>query len=192
MTDWDRATWLNRPPAVTVDGSDLLVTAGQGSDFWRTTSYGFVRDSGHALLTDLLAGQAVEVSFVADFVRRYDQAGVLLRADAQNWVKAGVERSDGQPQLGAVVTRDFSDWSLQPVPEWGGHPVTIRVSRGADAITIRARRRDGPWQLVRLAPFRYSGPVGAGPYCCAPTRAGLQVRFLGFEVGGADTALHHE
>lgn len=130
------------------------------------------------------------MSFVADLTDLYDQAGVMLRADAGTWVKAGVEHSDGQPQLGAVVTRDLSDWSLQPVPGWAGQGVTIRISRGPDAITVRARRQDQPWQLVRLAPFAWPGPVGAGPYCCAPSRPGLQVRFTGFSVGPADAALH--
>jgi len=104
-----------------------VVTAAEGSDLWRTTGYGFVHDSGHALLEPLTDGRAVEVSFVLDFEQIYDQAGVLLRVDEQTWVKSGIEVSDGVPQLGAVVTREFSDWSVAPVPSWQGGIITVRA-----------------------------------------------------------------
>jgi regulation of enolase protein 1 (concanavalin A-like superfamily) len=37
------------------DNSDLLVEAVEGSDFWRSTAYGLVHDSGHAFLVDFSA-----------------------------------------------------------------------------------------------------------------------------------------
>ncbi len=190
--DWTQAGWLNPPAAATVDGQDLLVVTRERSDFWRTTSYGFVRDDGHALLTGFPAGSAVEVTFVADFDELYDQAGVMVRVDEQNWIKAGIEMSDGVPHLGAVVTHGVSDWSLSPVPDWAGHRVTIRVSRKADAVTVRARCGDQPWRLIRLAPLAPDSTALAGPFCCSPERAGLQVRFTGFTAGPADQALHQE
>ena len=127
---WSSAEWLNPPAGATEDGTGLLVTAREGSDFWRTTGYGFVRDDGHALLTAFPAGSAVEVGFVADLPELYDQAGLLVRVDESHWIKAGVETSDGAPQLGAVVTHGSSDWSLAPVPEWAGREVTVRAKIG--------------------------------------------------------------
>ena len=99
---WGHRGWLNPPPQVARDGDDLLVTAVEGSDFWRTTSYGFVHDTGHALLADLPDGAAAEVAFVADLSAQFDQAGLLVRAGAEQWVKAGVELSDGVLQLGLL------------------------------------------------------------------------------------------
>ena len=60
----------------------------------------------------------MEVSFRLDFSAQFDQAGAFVRVDERTWTKAGVEVSDGEAQLGAVVTREFSDWSVGPVPEW--------------------------------------------------------------------------
>jgi regulation of enolase protein 1 (concanavalin A-like superfamily) len=188
--DWAQAAWLNPPLAASVDPQGLVVTTRDRSDFWRTTSYGFVRDDGHALLTDLPDGSAVEVAFLAAFDELYDQAGVMVRVDAHNWIKAGIEMSDGVPQLGAVVTREVSDWSVAPVPEWAGREVTVRVSRAGDALTVRARCEDQPWRLVRLAPLSPDAHAQAGPFCCSPEREGLQVRFTGFTTGPADKALH--
>ncbi|MBV2155589.1 DUF1349 domain-containing protein [Kitasatospora sp. SUK 42] len=187
---WHEGSWLNEPEHVRTDGTDLLVTARDRSDFWRTTGYGFVRDDGHALLTGFPAGSATEVTFVADFTALYDQAGLLVRVAPQTWIKAGVELSDGVPHLGAVVTHGVSDWSLAPVPDWHGRAVTVRASRTGDAVTIRARCEDGPWRLVRLAPLAPDATATAGPFCCSPERAGLQVRFTRFTQGPADTALH--
>jgi uncharacterized protein len=191
MTDlaWDDGTWLNPPEAVRVDGSDLVVTCREGSDFWRTTSYGFVHDDGHGLLVPMPDRSAVEVSFVLDFAEQFDQAGVLVWAGEPQWVKAGIEISDGATQVGAVVTREVSDWSVAPVPGWVGAVVTVRASRDGDALTVRAHA-GGPWQLVRVAPLDPSVVWSAGPFACAPTRPGLEVRFTRFALGSADQALH--
>jgi len=187
---WDEGSWLNPPPSVETDGTRLVVRPAEGSDFWRTTSYGFVHDDGHALLVDLPAGSAVEASFLVDYTELYDQAGVMLRVDECTWTKSGVEISDGEPQLGAVVTRGLSDWSLAPVPEWAGREVTVRASRSGDAVTLRARAAGEPWRMVRLAPLAPEAQVQAGPFCCSPSHGGLHVTFTGFRIGPADVALH--
>lgn len=156
------------------------------------TSYNFIHDNGHALLTELSDGRAVEVTFKALLDAQFDQAGLLVYIDEKNWIKAGVEFSDGVPQLGAVVTKIMSDWSVAPVPNWndGSTPVTVRVSRSGNALTIRARLGDNPWQFVRLTPIEESAKITAGPMACSPTRTGLQVRFTKFALGPADLQLH--
>lgn len=187
---WSEGTWTHPPADVRSDGGDLLVTAVEGSDAWRHTSYGFVHDGEHGLVAPLPPGRAVEVEFTVDYDQQFDQAGVLLRAGAEHWVKAGVEYADGAPQLGAVVTHGRSDWSVASVPDWVGRRVTVRASRGDDAVTVRARVEGEPFRLVRLAPWPPELPAEAGPYCCAPTRAGLAVRFHAWRLTAADAALH--
>lgn len=186
----DTASWTHEPEAAVLDGDVLRVTAIEGSDAWRTTSYGFVHDSEHALVERIDGAFSVEVSFVLDYTEQFDQAGVFLRVDERNWIKAGVEVSDGTPQLGAVVTRDSSDWSVAPVPEWVGRVVTVRVSRDGDAVTVRAWADDEQPRLVRVAYLDPDAAVSAGLLCAAPTRAGLTVRFTGYRVGAPDEALH--
>jgi regulation of enolase protein 1 (concanavalin A-like superfamily) len=187
---WSEATWLNPPLNVEADGDHLLVTTRDKSDFWRTTSYGFIRADGHALLTDFPVGTAVEVSFVARLDELYDQAGAMVWVDEKTWIKTGVEMADGAPHLGAVVTHGLSDWSQAPVPEWAGREVTVRVSRAGDALTIRARCQDGPWRMLRLAPLSPDAAASAGPFCCSPQREGLRISFTRFVLGPADTQLH--
>lgn len=188
--EWSAGEWLNEPESrVDADGR-LHLSAREGSDFWRRTSYGFERDSGHALLYPLPQDSAVEVTFRADFGHLYDQAGVLLRCDENTWIKTGIEFTDGLPHLSAVVTHGLSDWSTFPVPEWAGREITMRVSRSGDAVTVRARVDAEPWVLIRLAPLAPTAVAGAGPFCAAPERSGLTVEFVRVRLGPADPGLH--
>jgi len=115
----------------------------------------------------------------------------MIRTDDKNWIKAGVEYADGVAQLGSVVTREYSDWSVAPTPDWTDVPITVRASRSGNAITVRARRGEGGlWQLVRVAPYDESAPARVGPFTCSPSRAGLVVNFTRFAKGPADTSLH--
>lgn len=182
--------WTHDPIVAVLDGDVLRVTAASGSDAWRTTSYGFVHDSEHALVRRLDGAASVEVSFVSALDQQFDQAGVFLRVDERNWIKAGVEFADGRQQVGAVVTSGVSDWSVAPVPEWAGRTVTIRASRDGDAVTIRAWAEGEEPRLVRVAPLAPDAVVSAGLFCAAPSRAGLTVTFTAFRVGEPDAALH--
>ncbi|MDA8438162.1 MAG: DUF1349 domain-containing protein [Propionibacterium sp.] len=187
---WSEGRWTTPPVAASEHDGRLMVTCAEGSDAWRITSYGFVHDDEHALVGPFPDDSAVEVSFEVELSGQFDQAGLFIRGSDRRWIKAGIEVADGVAQLGAVVTDEYSDWSVAPVPDWNHHRATIRASRTGDAVTVRARRDDGPWQLVRLAHLRPGEELEAGPFCCAPTRAGLEVTFVSWETGPADASLH--
>ena len=193
--DWAAGRWTRDPATARLDGDNLLVGAAEGSDYWRTTHYGFVHDDGHALLGDWPADAAVEVTFDASSLRAaYDQAGIMLHAGPEQWVKAGLEISDGVLQLGAVVTNGVSDWSMAPVPEWAGGLVTLRASRGGvagDSVVLRARTETSGWRTLRVAPVT-AGPASAGPLVCAPMRGDLEVRFTRWALAPADIDVHED
>jgi regulation of enolase protein 1 (concanavalin A-like superfamily) len=186
---WSEGEWTRPPVSLTVKDDFLIAEAAEGSDWWRTTSYGFIHDDGHALLRDFPQDSSMEVSFILNFSEQFDQCGVLIRSDEENWIKAAVEFSDGYPQLGAVVTQTRSDWSTGRVPEWIGKEVTVRVSRKGDALTVRAKA-DEDFRLVRVAPFDSRRSWKAGPMLCAPTRAGFVSTITSWRVGEADSELH--
>ena len=186
---WSEGNWTREPVSISQDGAVLTVEAAAESDWWRTTSYGFIHDDGHALIKEFLNESAVEVTFVLNYTEQFDQAGIFITADNENWIKAGVEFCDGFPQVGAVVTQKNSDWSVAPVAEWMNKEVTIRVSRSGDAVTVRAGINND-LRLVRVAPLDPARTWKAGPMFCAPTRAGLKVNFTKWTEGPADSDLH--
>ncbi|MET3370147.1 UNVERIFIED_CONTAM: regulation of enolase protein 1 (concanavalin A-like superfamily) [Jeotgalibacillus campisalis] len=187
---WSRGEWTNQPAAAVEQAGDLLVTAAESSDAWRVTSYGFIHDTEHALLAPFPQDSAMEVEFTAAFSQQFDQAGIFVRISGEHWIKAGVEFADGAAQVGAVVTDRFSDWSLAPVPEWNGGRIRIRISRSGDALTIRAGSGSNDLQLVRVVPLAPDLVALAGPFTCAPTRAGLTVPFHSWRATPPDSQLH--
>ena len=192
--DWTRLTWLNEPPSAEIEDDALVVVTGKDTDFWQKTSYGFVHDDGHFLGVPLEGDTAIEVTFLTDFEGAFDQAGLMLRAGPELWIKTGVELSDGVLYAGAVVTVGMSDWSVSPLPDSArGQALTFRASRSGDAVTIRYRVGDeDAWRFLRLAFFPPEAEVSAGPMCCSPTREGLSVRFEPVRVGPPDASLHEE
>ena len=162
----------------------LVMFCAQGSDLWRKTAYNFVKDNGHAYLgAALKANRAIEVGFSVDTFRgQFDQGGVLVRENEENWVKAGVEFADGHLHLSVVATRaGLSDWSTAPWPlDWREEThVVIRVDRMGDALIARARlaKVEDNWNLLRVCPVSATAHLRAGPYSCAPIREGLFVEF---------------
>ena len=191
---WDAMRWVNPPPSAEVTDGVLEVTTGTDTDFWRTTSYGFVHDSGHFLGTPLVGDAGVELTFSGDFMAQFDHAGLMLRAAPDLWLKAGVELTDGELFASVVVTIGRSDWSVAPV-ELGrsDRPITIRASRVGDSVTIRYGVGPGAeLRLLRVAHLPEAAAFDVGPFCCSPTRTGLVVRFDPMQIGPPDARLHAE
>lgn len=188
---FSRARWHSEPPHWSIEDGRLAATTGDKTDFWRQTYYGFVRDDGHALLVPASGEFTAALAFEGDYRELYDQAGLMLRANAENWIKFGIEWTDGAAHLSCVVTRGISDWSAQTFELSG--PLSLRATRLKDAVLLQYRNRDGAWQMARLAPLAYDfDQLSVGPYLCSPERAGFQAIFHAFEIGPPNVAGLHE
>lgn len=184
MATLGETTWRNPPPHAEERGSTLVVRTGKDTDYWNNTFYGFRHDNGHFRGTQVTGDFSLEVSFVADYRRLYDQAGAMLFVDGDNWLKCGVEFTDGLMHFSVVVTRDDqSDWSMMPLMAEADAPVTLRLTRHAEALRVQIRLADGSWALVRLAFLSMPETVEAGPMTCSPTGEGLEVTFTRIEFG---------
>ena len=109
--------WHHEPPAWEFEGDKINVFTGAKSDFWRETHYGFIRDNGHFYFQEIAGDFVVGVKIIGQYESLYDQAGLMVRVDKNNWIKCGIEFVNGVQQASVVVTRDFSDWSIVPLPE---------------------------------------------------------------------------
>src|SRR5258708_11770774 len=114
--------WLNEPQVWQVNDDRIRVVTGPKTDFWRVTHYGFIRDNGHFYYEQKAGDFTIQVKIEAKYEALYDQAGIMIRLDAGNWIKAGIENTAGLPHFSAVLTRDFFAWSLLPAdsqrPVW--------------------------------------------------------------------------
>lgn len=185
-----QGNWLNPPPSWSIDAGCLNAVSGNKTDFWQKTFYGFQRDDGHFLAIAAPDAFTASVHVTGQFDHLYDQAGLMLRADHETWIKTGVEFTDGSLHLSAVVTKGASDWSVtlprRPITEFwlrltakGG---TVRIQYSLDAMT---------WPLLRLAAFPTDCPLTVGPMFCSPERSALEVSFDQFEIRAPmETDLH--
>jgi regulation of enolase protein 1 (concanavalin A-like superfamily) len=175
--------WRNPPPFFERNGDTLVVRTGEKTDFWNRTFYGFKNGNGHLLAHPVHGDFSAIATFAADYRNLYDQAGLMVFIDDRTWLKAGTEFTDGAPHFSVVATReDQSDWSMMPLPGTPGETVTMRVTRHAEAIRVQLAVGTD-WRLVRLAFLPMPETIEVGPMCCSPTGAGLEVRFMRFEIG---------
>ena len=170
--------WFNEP----AKWHGNTVTTDPDTDFWRTTHYGFVRDTGHILGVDKAGDFELTVTFAGDYAEQYDQAGIAIRLDEKNWIKSGIELVDGQHQLSAVVTREVSDWSVVALAE-PATSVTIKAARTGDTITLSYGVNGAPpATMLRLAYFPPELSVLAGVMCASPTGKGFATRFENISI----------
>ncbi|MBK8050291.1 MAG: DUF1349 domain-containing protein [Anaerolineales bacterium] len=173
--------WYNEPPQWEARGDNIIVTAGAKSDFWRITHYGFIRDNGHFYALDVGGDFQVDIEVAGEYRDLYDQAGLMLRLDAENWIKCGIEFVHGVQQASVVVTRGVSDWAVTPLPS-NPPSIFLRLIRKGDGVEVYISEDSEQYRMLRLAFFPTAEFVQVGPMCAAPDGAGFRVTFRGFSL----------
>ncbi|MFC6086759.1 DUF1349 domain-containing protein [Sphaerisporangium aureirubrum] len=177
IDDFSGWQWINEPAKWSA-GDDLRITADARTDLWRVTHYGYSFGNAHMFGTTVPGDTRVTTTFRGDYTEQYDQAGAVLHADEDNWIKAGVEFVDGALHLSTVVTRGFSDWSVTAAPR-PAESVTFDLHREGDTVMVRyGLDGDEPSTLLRLAYFPPGLPALAGVMCAAPAGSGFETRFI--------------
>jgi regulation of enolase protein 1 (concanavalin A-like superfamily) len=189
MTDMGPATgplsiepvWLNEPRRWRWSGGELSLTSVPGAQFWRHTGRGVVRDSGHFLGTRMSGEFIASVEVQAESLADGDQTGLMVRLDAERWIRCGWEYVDGTNRIGCVVTHAVSDWStttLPEPPEWLG----LRLTRRNDSLSVEFALQPQAWQLHRLAYLPAEFRAYVGPMAVSPDGPGLDVRFRNWSI----------
>ena len=178
---FESMTWFNEPDAWAVkDGVLSMQVTGQ-SDYWRVSHYGFTVDDGPFLYSTRGGEFEAKVKIEGDYATRFDQAGLMLRIDHENWIKAGIEFVDGKYNVSAVVTHGKSDWSVikldKPVAA-----IWVKAVRRRDAIELFYSFDDNDYTMMRNAWFQDNVPVMVGPVAAAPDGKGFEARFSNFSV----------
>lgn len=178
-------SWLNEPASWQAEGGQLRLRTDKATDFWQSTFYGFQRDSGHALLRPVSGDFSAIATIVGKYEELYDQAGVMLRIDARNWIKTGIEFTDGLMHFSVVVTCGKSDWSVVPLHEAKpSDAVQVRLTRHGDAVRVQYAVNGSLWQMARLCPFA-ADDAQVGVTACSPERDGFEAEFSDVSVGPA-------
>jgi uncharacterized protein len=174
-------TWFNEPRDWKLENDHLSIFTEAHTDFWRKTHYGFIRDNGHFYYERVSGNFEVETEFRGRYENLYDQAGVMVRLDETTWMKTGIEFLNGVHHVSAVVTREYSDWSVVPLPSYPGS-LRLRLKRVGGAVTIEYRTPDGGWVMFRTAYLSTAHELEVGRMAAAPDGPGFEAVFSEFGV----------
>lgn len=174
--------WLNQPSHFEI-GESLSLKTDDQTDFWQTTFYGFQRDNGHAFLAPVSGDFTLSAIVHGGYEALYDQAGLMLRVDETNWIKTGIEYTDGMMHFSVVVTNGVSDWSVIPLPQaTPSDALKVRLTRHGKAVRVQYAIGEAQWQMARLAPFS-DADAQAGVMACSPQRQGFEATFRNIVIG---------
>lgn len=172
----DQMIWMNDPASWKKMGNQLTVRSRPKTDFWRKTFYGYITDNGHFFHLPAKGDFIFEARVNGRYVALYDQAGLMVRLDAQNWMKCGTEFFDSKRHASVVFTRDFSDWStMSDLSDTA--PVWWRAIRTKDSIETHCSLDGKNFAAIRQGYFPPSVEVQVGVMCAAPEGPGFEAVF---------------
>lgn len=169
--DFSMFSWMNKPARSSLEDGVLSLTTEPDTDFWQRTHYGFRRDNGHAFVMPL--AESFSFSVVVEFfpASQYDQCGIILYADADNWAKVSVEYEDDDfSRMGSVVTNlGYSDWATTDISS-DIRRKHYRISRKGQDFLVEQSDDGVDWRQMRVF-HMHRDLVGAmvGVYACSPS-----------------------
>lgn len=177
----DKMQWFNEPQKWDIKNNVLSMNVTPQSDYWRISHYGFTVDDAPFLYTTYGGEFEAKIKISGDYKVRFDQSGLMLRIDHENYIKAGIEFVDGKYNLSTVVTHKTSDWSVitlnKPVPF-----VWIKAVRRLDAVEIFYSFDDKEYIMMRNAWLQDNHPVMVGLMGACPDGNGFTAKFENFSV----------
>ena len=177
----EKMTWFNEPSQWEIKDKKITMMVTPQSDYWRISHYGFTVDDAPFYYSTYGGEFETKVKITGDYKARFDQMGLMLRVDAQNYIKAGVEFVDGKFNLSTVVTHKTSDWSvitLEKAPPF----VWIKAVRRLDAVEVFYSFDDKEYIMMRNAYLQDNTPVQVGLMAACPDGNGFKAIFDNFTV----------
>jgi uncharacterized protein len=162
--------WLNDPASATVSRENPVVRAHRRTDFWRKIFYGYITNNGQFFHLPVNGDFVFEARVDGQYAALYDQAGRMVRVDAQNWVKCGTEFFDHARHASVVFTREFSDRSKMNDPATSG-PVWWRVVRKPDSLETLCSSDGKSFTSEPMGYLVPSATAEVGILCAAPEAA---------------------
>jgi uncharacterized protein len=173
--------WINEPQQWQQQGSTISVTADRDTDFWRVTRHDFIKDDAHFYYQEVTGDFTATVKVTGEYNALYDQAGLMVRENERVWLKCGIEYLNGVQQASAVTTRDFSDWSIVPLPD-NPTSIWVQVSRFGSALEVSYSRTGEDFTLIRQSYLTETATLKVGLLLAAPKGDGFAAHFEQFNI----------
>lgn len=193
-TDFTKANWIHEPNQHDITQEQVVIVTEPDTDFWQRSYYGFRNDNAPALLLEPDENFTFTVKADFEYKNLFDQCGVIIYLDNENWFKASIEYQNPQySRLGSVVTNlGYSDWATTDI-SLSDH-IWYRLNRRGpdfliessfDGVTFKQMRIFHLHQLgeTTIAMGKANPPLPAesslrfGVYACSPLESSFTATF---------------
>ena len=184
--DTDKLVWTRPPERFSITPGRIEITTQPHTDLWQRTYYHFRNDNAPVLQLDT-SEQYFSFEVKTDFTgsaHRFDQCGVAIYLDSENWLKASVEYEDGKIQhLGSVVTNGgYSDWATTEI-DGSVRTMWYRLSRRGDDYRVECSTDGQNYSQMRICHLHKGGGViRFGLYACSPEDSSFTAVFTDMRV----------
>lgn len=177
--------WINKPEDFSICNNKITIITTPYTDLWQKTYYNFINDNAPVLQTETdekFFTFTIKTAFNSS--KRFDQCGIAVYLDSENWIKASIEHENEKFQhLGSVVTNNgYSDWA------------TIEISADIKEIWYRLSRRENDFKIeysfngenynqMRICHlFKAEAKISFGIYACSPEKSSFKAEFTEMKI----------
>lgn len=177
--------WIREADRSDVTDDRITIYTQPKTDLWQRTYYGFQNDSAPVLqmkTSEKYFSFIVKTEF--DSRARFDQCGIVVYLDSENWIKASIEYENEQYQrLGSVVTnRGYSDWATTDI-DASVKSMWYRLSRRESDYCIECSTDGTTFQQMRICHlWKGDGEISFGIYACSPEEGSFQAEFTNMQI----------
>ncbi len=185
--------WTREPEHYTITDERVEIITRPYTDLWQRTYYHFRNDNAPVLqmyTDEKYFSFVVKTEFESK--RRYDQCGVVMYLDSENWLKASVEYENEEIQrLGSVVTNyGYSDWASTDV-DAAMKTMWFRFSRRENDFCVENSVDGIHFSQMRICHMFQAGEgISFGIYACSPEDSSFKASFTNMEITDCKWAAH--
>lgn len=184
--DLSKFKWTREPEHFSIKDNKIEIVTKPYTDLWQRTYYHFQNDNAPLFQIETAEKYfsfLVKTDFTASH-QRFDQCGIVMYLDSENWLKASVEYENETFQhLGSVVTNGgYSDWATTEIPA-AVRTMWYRLSRREDDYRVECSpdgQRFTQMRVCHMAKGR--GNIRFGLYACSPEDSTFQAVFTNMEL----------
>ena len=185
--------WTREPDTYSIMDDRIEITTQPHTDLWQRTYYHFRNDNAPVLQMETeekYFSFTVKTEFESK--HRFDQCGIVLYLDSENWLKASIEYENGIFQhLGSVVTNHgYSDWATTEI-DGSIHSMWYRLSRREDDYCIECSADGEHFSQMRVCHlWEGGGKIQFGIYACSPEDSSFKATFRNMEISECKWLAH--
>ena len=185
MFDIKKFVWIRKPPKNTVKNNYIEIITEPYTDLWQKTYYHFINDNAPVLqmeTKDKYFSFVVKTEFESK--NRFDQCGIVMYLNSENWLKASIEYENEKYQhLGSVVTNNgYSDWSTTEI-DASIKSMWYRFSRRENDFCIENSIDGINFKQMRICHmFNAEEIIKFGIYACSPENSSFKAIFTNMEI----------